>query len=83
MPLYQYRCKHCKLGLEVLRTFDDYKIPPTLDEEGEAGSAMCLPDAESEAQESPASQQPHDWERHISSGTTILKAPGWGGKGHW
>jgi hypothetical protein len=85
MPLYQYKCKHCKANLDVLRTFDEYQIPPTSEEEVEAGSAMCLPAGVTDPDPSEYRYQaPHEWERHISGNTTILKSAAWGGgKGNW
>jgi putative FmdB family regulatory protein len=27
-PMYTWQCKTCEAGTEVLRSFDDYKVPP-------------------------------------------------------
>ena len=32
MPTYEYRCSGCGKVVEVQRSFDDYKVPPTADE---------------------------------------------------
>ena len=39
MPLYEYTCSECDETVEVLRSFDAYKVPPGIDDDK-------LPDSE-------------------------------------
>jgi hypothetical protein len=71
MPLYEYVDKATKKELSVLRSFDDYKIPPTDEEAKEAGfTAEELKDVE--------------WVRLIGGNIQVTKSDSWGpGKGSW
>ena len=66
MPIYLWVCKKCGSQRDVVRSFDDYEIPP---EKKLDNSCTDGPD--------------HDWERHMGGGTTVIRSPFWGKKGHW
>lgn len=76
MPIYKYRCQKCDMSAEVLRTFDEYRVPPTADE--------CI-GAPPDGEDPPCD---HEWEREISGKLSVSFGGGWGryggkGKGHW
>lgn len=73
MPLYQWRCSKCKTCIEVLRTFDQYEVPPGTDDD--TNPPPCS-----------SKKAGHKWARYISSPATIVKTWAWsrdGGKGSW
>jgi len=70
MPIYNWHCKVNNVDIEVIRTFDDYEKPPTVQECADAG---LLDELDHEP----------NWERVISKVNT-KKGYRWGrGKGHW
>lgn len=38
MPLYTWKCKNCEQQEEVLRSFDDYQVPPGVEDDRLADS---------------------------------------------
>jgi len=72
-PMYEHKCEGCEILMTVVRSFNDYLVPPSA-EELEAGKkeAKCKEGKE------------HKWKKLVSSSVRALRGPGWrGGKGYW
>lgn len=68
MPLYPYYDETSKKEVEILRSFNDYDIPPT----------------QEEAKMSDEEFKVAKWKRLISTGIRVTKGDAWGpGKGNW
>jgi predicted nucleic acid-binding Zn ribbon protein len=70
MPLYDYLCKVCGTMTAVIRSADDYRVPP----DAEESAAVKV-----EKEGNPCT---HDWERHISGGNFQLAGRGWARDGY-
>ena len=69
MPLYAWLDRKTDLTVEVLRHYTDIDLKPNVVE--------AVHDGMTEEQFNEA-----DWERVLSA-ATIIRAPGFGSKGHW
>lgn len=68
MPVYVWVDKSSEKEIEVIRTFDEYQVPPTQEE-------STLTEEEYKAAK---------WEKLISSKVMVKRGPNWqGSKGNW
>ena len=67
MPLYNWRCEHCKQEIDVLRAFADYEQEPQPEELPEASDRACT----------------HKWNRVVNPVKTIKGIGWGAGKGSW
>lgn len=65
MPLYAWKCE-CGREASVLRSFEEYEVPPTIEEAG-----VCDVDER-------AGVTPHTWRRVIQA-PKVSYGRGWGG----
>lgn len=71
MPLYVWLEKKSGKTIDILRSFDDYQVPPTEDEALGAGLN------EEEVGEA-------EWEKRLGTGIQVIRGDSWGGsKGNW
>jgi hypothetical protein len=71
MPLYPWKNLKTQKEVEVMRTFDEYKEPPTLEE------ALAQGMDEGEFNEA-------EWFKVIGKNIKVVRGDGWGGgKGNW
>ncbi len=71
MPIYPYNERNSKKTVEILRSFEDYKVPPTLEEALKAGLT----------EEEYANA---DWQKVIGRGIRVTRGDNWtGSKGNW
>lgn len=70
MPCYTWLCQKCQHIEDVVRSFDEYTLPP---------------DPLTEVSKDCPDGDAHQWERMIGGSQAVLKGPGWGygRKGHW
>lgn len=72
MPMYDWKCSKCGGKVAVLRTFDDYQVPPGAEDES---GIKLLEEVKKKR------KCKHKWERVIGSGS-VVRGPGWGSKGN-
>lgn len=71
MPLYIWLDSKSGTTVDILRSFEDYRDPPT---EEEAAAAGLSPEQVADA----------SWEKRLGTGIQVVKGSSWGpGKGSW